>query len=115
MAFIGATCLTIGNVVWFTTLQRHIPEHAISRISSFDWLGSVVFNPIGYVLVGPLSGAIGVPQTLILAGSLNILFGFILLTVRAVRSLPEFPPGSTDLSSVAAPGPEEVLLGRPES
>jgi MFS family permease len=98
-ALVAAMGLTVGNVVWFSTLQRHIPEHAISRISSFDWLGSVVFNPIGYVLVGPLSTVIGVSQTLLLAGSLNILFGFILLTVRAVRSLPEFPlPGARALA-----------------
>jgi len=101
-AFIGSICLTIGNVMWFSTLQRHIPEHAISRISSFDWLGSVVFNPIGYVLVGPLSGAIGVPQTLALAGSLNIIFGLLLLTLRPIRSLPEFPPGSAATESGAA-------------
>jgi hypothetical protein len=90
-AFIAAVALTIGNVVWFSTLQRHIPEHAISRISSFDWLGSVVFNPIGYVVVGPLSSAIGVPQTLALAGSLNLVFGVLLLTVRPIRDLPEYP------------------------
>jgi MFS family permease len=93
VAFIASTGLTIGNVVWFSTLQRHIPEHAISRISSYDWLGSVVFNPIGYVLVGPLSGLIGVPQTLLLAGSVNILSGIVVLAVRPIRSLPEFPAG----------------------
>jgi MFS family permease len=104
MAFIAAVALTIGNVVWFSTLQRHIPEHAISRISSFDWLGSVVFNPIGYVLVGPLSGAIGVPQTLALAGSLNLVFGVLLLSLRPIRSLPEFP---TDAAGI--PASEAVL------
>jgi MFS family permease len=115
-AFVAAVCLTMGNVLWFSTLQRHIPEHAISRISSFDWLGSVVFNPIGYVLVGPLSGLIGVPQTLVLAGSLNIVFGFVLLTVRSVRSLGEFPSAAEAEESVAskAPGREEAASGSPE-
>jgi len=115
-AFVAAVCLTMGNVLWFSTLQRHIPEHAISRISSFDWLGSVVFNPIGYVLVGPLSGLIGVPQTLVLAGSLNIMFGFVLLTVRSVRSLGEFPSAAEAEESVAskAPGREEAASGSPE-
>jgi MFS family permease len=115
-AFVAAVCLTMGNVLWFSTLQRHIPEHAISRISSFDWLGSVVFNPIGYVLVGPLSGLIGVPQTLVLAGSLNIVFGLVLLTVRSVRSLGEFPSAAEAEESVAskAPGREEAASGSPE-
>ena len=42
-----------------STLQRFVPEHALSRISSFDWLGSVALNPIGYALIGPLAVAFG--------------------------------------------------------
>lgn len=90
--FLAAICLTLGDAVWFSTLQRHIPEHAISRISSFDWLGSVALNPIGYVLVGPLSGVLGVPTTLVLAGTLNLVSAVALLSVPAVRRLGEFPP-----------------------
>ena len=113
VAFIGSTGLTTGSVVWFSTLQRHIPEHAISRISSYDWLGSVVFNPIGYVLVGPLSGLIGVPQTLLLAGSVNILSGIVVLGLRPIRNLPEMPLASPALSSALAPNPDSALMSDP--
>ena len=41
------------NTLWMTSLQRNVPEHALSRISSFDWLGSVALNPVGYALIGP--------------------------------------------------------------
>ena len=48
----------MGNVLWETTLQRNVPEHALSRISSFDWLGSVALNPIGYAMIGPIAAAV---------------------------------------------------------
>ena len=79
-AFIAAVALTIGNVVWFSTLQRHIPEHAISRISSFDWLGSVVFNPLGYALIGPLAVAFGTEEMLIVAG-VQLIAVYLILAV----------------------------------
>src|SRR4029079_2990303 len=54
----------IGDTLWTTALQRNVPEHALSRISSFDWLGSVALNPIGYALIGPIAVAVGTPQAL---------------------------------------------------
>jgi MFS family permease len=90
--FVAAACLTAGDAVWFATLQRHIPEHAISRISSFDWFGSVALNPVGYILVGPLSDLLGVSTTLALAGTLNLVFTMTLLSVSSVRTLGEYPP-----------------------
>jgi MFS family permease len=83
--------LAIGDAVWFTTFQQKIPEHAISRISSFDWLGSVALNPIGYALIGPLAAAVGVTTTLVVAGVLNSIVGLALLAVPAVRSLRSEP------------------------
>jgi predicted membrane-bound spermidine synthase len=91
LSFVTSAFLTIGDAVWFATLQRHIPEHAISRISSFDWLGSVALHPLGYVLVGPISDSLGVGRTLALAGALNLVCAAAVLTVSAVRALGEYP------------------------
>lgn len=90
--FVAAASLTVGDAVWFATLQRHIPDHAISRISSFDWFGSVALNPVGYVLVGPLAGVLGVSTTLALAGAVNLALVVVVLGVSSVRSLGEYPP-----------------------
>jgi MFS family permease len=92
---VSAIGLTLGDTVWFSTFQRHIPEHAVSRISSFDWFGSVALNPIGYVLVGPLSEAIGVSTTLLVAGVVNLALAPLLLTVSSVRRLPAYPAPSS--------------------
>ena len=54
-----------SNALWFTALQERIPRQALSRVSSYDWLGSIAFQPAGFALAGPLAGGIGVPATLL--------------------------------------------------
>lgn len=77
----------LGETLWFTALQRNVPEHALSRISSFDWLGSVALNPIGYALIGPLAAAAGTAETLAAAGALNVAATLGVLLVPSVRRL----------------------------
>ena len=92
VAFANGACLSLGGAVWFSTLQEKIPEHLISRISSFDWFGSVAFNPIGYVLVGPLSELVGVAGALYLSAAVNVAASLVVLampSVRAIRSGPD--------------------------
>ena len=87
VAFVSGAGFAFGNAVWFSTLQEKIPQNAISRISSFDWFGSVALNPIGYALIGPMSTVIGVGQSLVLAGALNLTFTFAMLAIPSVRAL----------------------------
>lgn len=87
VAFVGGCTIAVDGAVWFATLQQKIPESSISRISSFDWFGSVALNPVGYALVGPLSEAIGVGETLVLAGLVNIACAVTMLAVPSVRTL----------------------------
>jgi MFS family permease len=83
--------LAVGDTLWETTLQRHIPGDQISRISSFDWLGSVALNPLGYVLVGPLAAALGASRVLYLAGAGLLCSTLLVSAVPAVRALPAHP------------------------
>jgi hypothetical protein len=89
VGFLVGMGFSIGENLYVTAFQRNIPEHALSRISSFDWFGSVALNPIGYALIGPVAAAIGVQQTLVIAGILNVVvcFGVVLVpSVRAIRT-----------------------------
>lgn len=101
VAFVSGCCFAIGGAVWFSTLQEKIPEHAISRVSSFDWFGSVALNPIGYALVGPLSEAIGVGHALVLAGLLNLGSTMAILAVPSVRALRAGPEGDAVVEPAA--------------
>ena len=49
---------------WLTVMQREVPPDMISRVSSYDYLGSLAFYPAGLALAGPVAGLIGVPATL---------------------------------------------------
>jgi len=89
VGFVAGVGFAVGEMLWVTTFQRNVPAHALSRISSFDWLGSVALNPIGYALIGPISGVIGTQETLAVAAALNIavIVGTVLLvpSVRRIR------------------------------
>jgi hypothetical protein len=85
--FLTGIGFAFGGAIWDSTLQRFVPEHALSRISSFDWLGSVALNPLGYALIGPLAVAFGTEEMLIVAGVLNILTCVGVVLVPSVYSL----------------------------
>jgi MFS family permease len=84
---VTSACLTSGDIVWVTTFQRWVPEHLVSRLSSFDWLGSVALNPIGYALVGPLAGSLGVAETIYVAAAVNAAVSIGVATVPSIRRL----------------------------
>jgi hypothetical protein len=75
------------NTLWETTLQQHVPAPVRSRVSSYDWFGSVAVQPIGFLLIGPLAGAIGTGSALYMSGLLELGVILALLAVRDVRTL----------------------------
>jgi MFS family permease len=81
-AFVGGLGIAIHMALWFTTFQREVPDHAQSRVSSYDAFGSFVLNPIGAAVAGPLAVAVGV------SGALWIAAGTMFVTSAAMLSLP---------------------------
>jgi MFS family permease len=93
-AVLAVFSIAIGNALWDTMLQQHIPAASISRVSSLDWMISLVFMPLGYVLAGPLSDAIGLDLTLALAAGLGAAANMGLLLVPSVRNLRRLEPAA---------------------
>jgi MFS family permease len=87
VGFVVGVGFALGENLYVTAFQRNIPAHALSRISSYDWFGSVALNPLGYALIGPVAAAIGIPQTLVIAGVLNVLVCFSVVLVPSVRAI----------------------------
>jgi MFS family permease len=90
LVFLGAAVgfgFAGGNTYWMTALQQNVPEHSLSRISSFDWLGSVAFNPLGYALIGPLATTIGTSQALVACGVINVMAAVGVTLVPSVRRI----------------------------
>ena len=80
--------------LWETTLQENIPEHALSRVSSYDFLMSVGSTPIGTALVGPVAALAGLRPTMFGMTLLAIAITLVLLSLPGVRALtrPSAPP-----------------------
>lgn len=90
-ALLSGAGLMIGNSVWESTLQRHVPEESLSRVSSYDWFGSFAFFPLGLAIWGPVAAAIGVSNALWLAFGLLTAAMLALLAMPDVRTLPAAP------------------------
>lgn len=86
-SLVALACMELSNTWWYTVLQQQIPPQALSRVSSYDWLVSLVFQPIGFIMVGPISETIGITATLIAAGTLGVAVNVAVLLVPSVRHL----------------------------
>lgn len=73
--------------LWQTALQERIPREALSRVVSYDWLGSLVLMPLGFVVAGPLAMAIGIDATLWLAAGLLFVSSIAVALVPGVRRI----------------------------
>ena len=76
-----------SGTVWDTTLQQHVPRAAISRVSSIDWMVSLVFRPAAYALVGPAVALAGLDAVLVGGAVLLASAAAGALAVPSVRSL----------------------------
>lgn len=55
-------------VIWGTLLQRRVPPHMLGRVSSLDFFVSISLMPVSMALAGPVSEAIGLRTTFLIAG-----------------------------------------------
>jgi len=74
------------NTMWFTAIQTRIPPTELSRVASWDYLGSLTLQPLGQAVAGPIAGVIGISAALSGAGGLTLLLLLIVLAIPAVRN-----------------------------
>jgi MFS family permease len=72
---------------WMTTLQTHVPDEALSRVSSYDAFGSMVFAPIGLFLAGPFTHLVGPKTALVTVGAIIALATSLPLLSKEVRQI----------------------------
>lgn len=87
LQFICGVGMTMSNTFLWTALQEQIPAEAMSRVSSFEYGGSLSVMPIGYALAGPLAVALGAGPALIAMCGAAVLLNPLVLLVRDVRNL----------------------------
>jgi MFS family permease len=87
------------DISWDTALQERIPPHALSRVSSFDWMGSLALLPVGFLLAGPAAEAFGAVEVLVAGGLLALLVQLAGLVTPGVWRLERLQPNSPAPSS----------------
>jgi MFS family permease len=107
-AFVTIASIVVSNTLWDTMLQQHIPREAISRVSGYDWMFSLVFQPIAFAAVGPVSEAIGVTQTLLACTVMGLAVNAAVLLVPGVRNLRRL-----DTTTVSEPAGAATAVGDP--
>jgi DHA3 family tetracycline resistance protein-like MFS transporter len=100
--FEGA-CMAAGGVVWGTLMSTRVPAELRGRVHSLDWLVSIGLTPVSFALTGPVSKAIGIEATLVLAAVVPALAMVVLFFVAGLRRDEErYPDAVSDVQAVAS-------------
>ena len=86
-AFVAGVSGGVFGVNWATAMQQEIPPAALSRVSSYDALGSFALTPVGTMVAGPLLAMFGARAVLTGGGLLMLLFTGVVFLVPEVRQL----------------------------
>ncbi len=73
VSFIAEASIAVLIVIWFTAMQRLVPGELLGRVSSLDWMISILGTPVSFLVVGPLAKALGADAVLIGAGVLGAI------------------------------------------
>src|SRR4051812_46127315 len=85
VALFEGACTTAGMVVWGTLMSTRVPAELRGRVHSLDWFVSIGLTPVSFALTGPVSKAIGIDATLLVAALAPAVATVILYFVADLR------------------------------
>jgi predicted outer membrane lipoprotein len=86
VAFVTEGSISLLVVLWYTALQRLVPDRFLGRVMSLDWMISIAGLPLSFAVVGPLANWVGTDETLILAGVLGAAVTIGAMFIHGARS-----------------------------
>jgi MFS family permease len=86
VAFVTEGSISLLIVLWYTALQRLVPDRFLGRVMSLDWMISIAGLPLSFAVVGPLANWVGTDETLILAGVLGAAVTIGAMFIHGARS-----------------------------
>ena len=106
-ALLFGGAVLVGNTLLETAMQQEVEPSRLARVMSIDLLLSFCLMPAGQALAGPISEAIGMEATLVVAGILmcvpNLLVLGLVPEVRRVRRRDSAEVSSLAPASAALP------------
>ena len=85
--FAAGVGIALFDIWWHTALAERVPPHLLSRVSAYDWMGSLALLPLGYLIAGPLGEALGGREVLTAGAALSIAVLASALLVRDTWTL----------------------------
>jgi MFS family permease len=89
--FASSFGLALLNTLWWSVVQARIPEDLLSRVSSWDWLISLVINPVGLAVAGPIAAGVGVRTALLVAAAIVAVPNALVCFLPSVRRVERDP------------------------
>jgi MFS family permease len=90
--FVSGIGISLFDIWWATALAERIPPHLLSRVTAYDWMGSLALLPLGYVLAGPLGEALGAFEVLAVGSAIALVALACAVPVRDVWALRRLEP-----------------------
>jgi len=87
IAFGAGVGVMLFGIFWETALAERVPPHVLSRVTAYDWMGSLALLPIGYVLAGPLGEALGASDVVAVGSAIALAALLCAFLVKDVRQL----------------------------
>jgi MFS family permease len=87
LMLVAGVCVEVFGVAWMTAMHQEIPEDRLSRVSSYDWFGSIGMMPVAAALAGPAEKAFGLSATLWGCSAAIVLLTAAVLLVPDVRNM----------------------------
>jgi MFS family permease len=85
--FVASFGLTLFNTLFVTTMQEQVPAASLSRVTSYDWVASVAFLPLGFALAGPLADLVGRAHLLYGSAVFQAVSAVVLLSIPSIRAV----------------------------
>ena len=79
--------LDLWGTLWNTALQRKVPRDSLSRVSSFDAIGSMILRPVGLAIAAPFSIFFGIENFLYALTALTVVVITLSLLSSEVRNM----------------------------
>jgi DHA3 family tetracycline resistance protein-like MFS transporter len=96
--------MAAGGVVWGTLMSTRVPPELRGRVHSLDWLVSIGLTPVSFALTAPVSKAIGIDATLVLAAIVPALAMVVLYVVAGLqRDEARHPDAASSDAAVVTP------------
>ena len=86
-ALLWGLTLDLWITIWSTAMAREVPREALSRVSAFDAMGTMLLRPVGLAIAGPLSLAFGLSNTLYALSIFSAICIFGMLATPAMRNM----------------------------